>query len=123
MRISDWSSDVCSSDLSFDRSDPDRNLPSKHSPRSRRKLPWYLRPFKWLLWFIALSVLWVLVYAVVPPPVTLPMLLDRHGITKDWESLSNLDRNMVRGAIAAADAKFCNHDGYTPKASQEKKET
>src|SRR3546814_672362 len=119
MRISDWSSDVCSSDLSFDRSDPDRNLPSKHSPRSRRKLPWYLRPFKWLLWFIALSVLWVLVYAVVPPPVTLTMLLDSNGITKDWESLSNIDRNMVRGVIAAEDGKFCSHDGFDREAIEE----
>src|SRR3546814_18169334 len=111
MRISDWSSDVCSSDLSFDRSDPDRNLPSKHSPRSRRKLPWYLRPFKWLLWFIALSVMWVLVYAVVPPPVTLTMLLDSNGIPKDWESLSNLDRNMSGGVIAATACNIIRHTG------------
>jgi monofunctional biosynthetic peptidoglycan transglycosylase len=94
-------------------------LPSKHSPRSRRKLPWYLRPFKWLLWFIALSVLWVLVYAVVPPPVTLTMLLDSNGITKDWESLSNIDRNMVRGVIAAEDGKFCSHDGFDREAIEE----
>jgi monofunctional biosynthetic peptidoglycan transglycosylase len=84
-----------------------------------RKLPWYLRPFKWLLWFIAISVAWVLVYAVVPPPVTLTMLLDSNGITKDWESLSNIDRNMVRAVIAAEDGKFCSHDGFDRDAIEQ----
>ena len=60
---------------------------AKKRPK-RRKLAWYLRPFKWLLWFVAISVLWVLIYAVVPPPVTFTMLADSNGITKDWTSLS-----------------------------------
>jgi monofunctional biosynthetic peptidoglycan transglycosylase len=84
-----------------------------------RKLPWYLRPFKWLLWFVIASVAWVLVYAVVPPPVTLTMLLDGNGITKDWESLDNIDRNMVRAAIAAEDGKFCSHDGFDRDAIEQ----
>ncbi len=84
-----------------------------------RKLPWYLRPFKWLLWFVIASVAWVLVYAVVPPPMTLTMLLDGNGITKDWESLDNIDRNMVRAAIAAEDGKFCSHDGFDRDAIEQ----
>lgn len=84
-----------------------------------RKLPWYLRPFKWLLWFVIASVAWVLVYAAVPPPVTLTMLLDGNGITKDWESLDNIDRNMVRAAIAAEDGKFCSHDGFDRDAIEQ----
>lgn len=94
-------------------------MPSKPLPRSRRKLAWYLRPFKWLLWFVAISALWVLVYAVVPPPVTLTMLLDSNGITKDWESLPNIDRNMVRAVIAAEDGKFCSHDGFDRDAIEQ----
>ena len=82
----------------------------------RRKLAWYLRPFKWLLWFIAISVLWVLVYVVVPPPVTFTMLADSKGITKDWTGLSGIDRNMVRAVIAAEDGKFCSHDGFDREA-------
>ena len=62
--------------------------------------------------FILFSVLWVLLYAVVPPPVTITMLTDGNGITKDWTSLSNIDRTMVRAAIAAEDGKFCSHDGF-----------
>ena len=85
----------------------------------RRKLAWYLRPFKWLLWFIAISVLWVLVYVVVPPPVTFTMLADSKGITKDWTGLSGIDRNMVRAVIAAEDCKFCSHDGFDREAIEE----
>ena len=87
--------------------------------QKRRKLPWYLRPFKWLLWFVVISIAWVLAYAVVPPPVTFTMLADSNGITKDWESLSNIDRNMVRAVIAAEDGKFCSHDGFDRDAIEE----
>jgi monofunctional biosynthetic peptidoglycan transglycosylase len=62
------------------------------------------------------SILWVLLYAVVPPPVTITMLTDGNGITKDWTSLDNIDRNMVRAAIAAEDGKFCSHDGFDRQA-------
>ncbi len=89
------------------------------SRAKKRKLPWYLRPFKWLLWFIIASVLWVLIYAVVPPPVTFTMLADSNGITKDWESLSAIDRNMVRAVIAAEDGKFCSHDGFDRDAIEQ----
>ncbi len=39
-----------------------------------------------------------------------------HGLTKDWESLSNIDRNMVRAVIAAEDSKFCEHSGFDAEA-------
>ena len=91
---------------------------AKKRPK-RRKLAWYLRPFKWLLWFVAISVLWVLIYAVVPPPVTFTMLADSNGITKDWTSLSRIDRNMVRAVIAAEDGKFCSHNGFDTEAIEQ----
>jgi monofunctional biosynthetic peptidoglycan transglycosylase len=93
-------------------------MPTKSRAKTR-KLPWYLRPLKWLLWFIAISVVWVLIYAVVPPPVTITMLTDGNGITKDWTSLSHIDRNMVRAAIAAEDGKFCSHDGFDRAAIEQ----
>ncbi|MGV7121600.1 monofunctional biosynthetic peptidoglycan transglycosylase [Sphingopyxis sp. 550A] len=74
---------------------------------------------KIVLGFILASVLWVLLYAVVPPPVTLTMLLDGNGITKDWTSLSHIDRTMVRAAIAAEDGKFCSHDGFDREAIEQ----
>ncbi|ABF53460.1 monofunctional biosynthetic peptidoglycan transglycosylase [Sphingopyxis alaskensis] len=93
-------------------------MPTAKSTK-RRKSRWLFRPLKWLLWLIAFSVLWVLVYAVVPPPVTFTMLADRHGITKDWTSLSDIDRNMVRAVIAAEDGKFCSHRGFDTEAIEE----
>jgi monofunctional biosynthetic peptidoglycan transglycosylase len=65
------------------------------------------------------SAAWVLVYAVVPPPVTFTMLADSNGITKDWTSLSAIDRNMVRAAIAAEDGKFCTHNGFDTEAIED----
>lgn len=85
----------------------------------KRKLPLYLRPLKWLLYFVIISALWVLIYAVVPPPVTMTMLTDGNGITKDWTGLQGIDRNMVRAVIAAEDGKFCSHDGFDRDAIED----
>lgn len=69
--------------------------------------------------FVLISVLWVLLYAVVPPPATFTMLADSSGMTKDWTSLSDIDRNMVRAVIAAEDGKFCSHDGFDRDAIEQ----
>jgi len=45
------------------------------------------------------------------------MLFDPNGITKDWEPLSNIDRNLVSAVIAAEDGKFCTHDGFDREAT------
>jgi monofunctional biosynthetic peptidoglycan transglycosylase len=34
------------------------------------------------------------------------------GLSKDWMSLDEMDRDMVRAAIAAEDSKFCQHSGF-----------
>jgi monofunctional glycosyltransferase len=72
-----------------------------------------------IIWFIVISVLWVLLYRFVPPPVTATMLMDSNGITKDWTSLSNIDPDMARAAIAAEDAKFCIHSGFDAEAIED----
>lgn len=78
------------------------------------------RVARWLVtgivWFMIISVALVIVYRVVPPPVTATMLMDENGITKDWTPLSRIDRNMVSAAIAAEDGKFCSHDGFDREA-------
>lgn len=71
---------------------------------------------KIVVWFIGLSLVLVLVFKFVPPPVTATMLMDERGMTKDWESLANIDRNLVRAVIAAEDGKFCSHDGFDREA-------
>jgi len=76
-----------------------------------------LRLIVWtLVWFVGLSLALVVLYRFVPVPVTATMLLDGNGITKDWEPLSNIDRNMVRAVIAGEDGKFCEHDGFDREA-------
>ncbi len=69
-------------------------------------------PIKLLVSFIALSLLMVAIYRFVPPPVTLTMLFDPNGITKDWTSLDDIDPDMARAAIAGEDGKFCSHHGF-----------
>ncbi len=67
------------------------------------------------MFFVAGSVIWVLVYRFVPPPVTLTMLSDLAGgrsIAKSWRPLSAIDPDMARAAIAAEDSKFCSHGGF-----------
>lgn len=80
--------------------------------RRPNKGHWIWRPIKWLVALIALSVLWVCLYKFVPPPITITMMMDSHGITKSWTPLERIDRNMVRAVIAAEDSKFCSHQGF-----------
>ena len=75
--------------------------------------------FRWalklVLAFIVLSVLWVGIYRFVPPPITITMLGDvisGHGVTKDWMSISRIDRDMTRAVIAGEDSRFCSHSGF-----------
>lgn len=71
---------------------------------------------KLILWFVGISLVLVLLFKFVPPPVTATMVLNGDGITKDWESLSNIDRNLVSAVIAAEDGKFCSHAGFDREA-------
>ena len=80
--------------------------------------------FGWLIgraivYFLAISVLWVVAYKFVPPPITATMLGDvfaGRGLTKDWMSIDAIDPVMARAVIAAEDAKFCSHSGFDREA-------
>ncbi|MGB5779636.1 MAG: transglycosylase domain-containing protein, partial [Allopontixanthobacter sediminis] len=74
---------------------------------------------KIVLWFIGISLALVLLFKFVPPPVTATMILNGDGITKDWESLGNIDRNLVTAVIAAEDGKFCSHNGFDQEAIEQ----
>lgn len=79
-----------------------------------RRVSWFLA--KLAVGFVGLSVLLVLLFRFVPVPVTVTMLVDPNGITKDWQPLAEIDRNLVRAVIAAEDGKFCQHDGFDREA-------
>src|SRR6478672_8341348 len=74
---------------------------------------------KLIVAFLALSILWVLASRFINPPTTLTMLGDitaGRGLKRDWMPISEIDRDMVRAAIAAEDGKFCSHHGFDYQA-------
>ena len=84
----------------------------RHRSVPRRIIAWIV---KLILAFLIGSVLWVLAYRFVPPPITATMLGDLfagRGVEKDWMSIRDIDRDMVRAAIGAEDGKFCQHSGF-----------
>jgi monofunctional biosynthetic peptidoglycan transglycosylase len=85
----------------------------------RRVVIWLLRLF---FLFVLGSLAWVLLYKFVPPPVTFTQLgdlLSGRSIARDWMSLEQIDRDMVRAAVAAEDSKFCTHQGFDRDAIAE----
>jgi monofunctional biosynthetic peptidoglycan transglycosylase len=68
--------------------------------------------------FVALivgPVLAVVVYRFAPPPITLLMverMFQGHGLDHRWRPLSQMSPSLPRAAIAAEDARFCEHHGF-----------
>jgi len=89
--------------------------------RTRRSLPF--RILKWLAWslliFFVGSTLWVLAYRWIDPPITFTQAADGmwgNGLTRSWQPIERIDRNMVRAAISGEDGKFCEHWGFDSDA-------
>jgi len=77
---------------------------------------------KLVLAFIVISVLWVLAYRFINPPITATMIGDivaGRGAHKEWMPIGQMDRDMVRAAIAAEDSKFCSHHGFDVEAIED----
>lgn len=80
---------------------------------------------KVLLWFVLVSVLWVLVYRFINPPITLLMVQrnwerkaddKKTKIDKQWVKFEDISDNMKRAAVAAEDQLFLKHLGFDIKA-------
>lgn len=85
--------------------------------RPRRSILGHISVFlaKLVFWFLLVSLLWVLAYRFVPPPITFTMIGDAaggHSITKSWMPLSRIDPDMPRAVIAGEDSRFCAHNGF-----------
>jgi monofunctional biosynthetic peptidoglycan transglycosylase len=104
--------------------------PKSNIPRYKRRRTSKRSPFgrivgfivKLVLIFVIGSVLWVLAYRFVNPPITATMLGDLvagRGATRDWMSIEEIDRDMVRAAIGAEDSKFCSHNGFDVEAIED----
>ena len=74
---------------------------------------------KFIIGFVGLTLVWVVAFKWLPVPFTATMLMDENGITKDWESLNNIDRNLVSAVIAAEDSRFCEHYGFDAEAIEQ----
>ena len=77
---------------------------------------------KLIIAFFVISILWVLAYRFVNPPLTLNMigdLIHGRGAHKEWMPIGDTDRDMVRAAIAAEDSKFCSHHGFDFEAIED----
>ncbi len=77
------------------------------------------------LWFLLVSVLWVLAYRFINPPITLLMVLRNierktdgksFKLQKDWVNFEDMSDNMKRAAVSAEDQLFLKHIGFDVKA-------
>jgi monofunctional biosynthetic peptidoglycan transglycosylase len=75
--------------------------------------------------FIGISILWVLLYRFVNPPVTWLMVtrgFERKAadktwkIDKEWKDFDEIGDAMKRAAVAAEDQRFMEHNGFDFKA-------
>lgn len=99
-------------------------VPRYRRSGAKRSAPRRLAVFvlKTFLAFLAATALWVLAYRFLNPPVTATMLSDvfaGRGAEHNWMSIEEIDRDMVRAAIAAEDSKFCGHNGFDMEAIED----
>lgn len=67
-------------------------------------------------------VICVLTTTLIPPPATILMLqrlAAGDGMDYRWRSLNGISPNLVYAAIAAEDARFCEHRGFDMEAIQQ----
>ena len=98
-----------------------KSIPTyKRRRKSRRGLFGWL--WRIILLLFLLSILIVVIYRFIPPPITATMVGDvisSRGLNKDWMGLDEMDRDMVRAAIGAEDSKFCEHNGFDIEAIED----
>lgn len=73
------------------------------------------------MWAIVVSILWVLVLRVVPPPVTWEMAAqakEQSSVDRTWVPLKRISPAMPLAVIAAEDQKFFDHFGFDLEAMQ-----
>lgn len=77
------------------------------------------------VWFLLVSILWVLMYRFINPPITLLMIernIERKSdgksfrTDKKWVNFEDISDNMKRAAVSAEDQLFLKHLGFDVKA-------
>ncbi|MGH6958518.1 MAG: monofunctional biosynthetic peptidoglycan transglycosylase [Caulobacteraceae bacterium] len=96
------------------------------TPRKGKGGRGVLRLFRAIvLWTLAAAIVLpvgaVVVYRFVPPPITILMverMAEGKGLDRHWAPLSEMSPALPRAAIAAEDARFCEHHGFDFQAIQ-----
>jgi len=97
----------------------------KSAARSGKSKGIFRYIWKAMLWFFAITILWVLVYRFVNPPVTWLMVqrgFERKAngkdwkIQKEWKDIDELSSNLKKAAIGGEDANFLTHYGFDVQA-------
>jgi monofunctional biosynthetic peptidoglycan transglycosylase len=97
------------------------------APTSAAARPGLLRRLWRWAWRIALglllfSLVWVLLYRFMPPPITFIQardLIEGKDLQRDWVPLDAMGRHLAYAAIAAEDARFCEHNGFDMDAIEQ----
>lgn len=98
---------------------------AKPKPRFKRFL---IAALKVLIWFVLFSVIWVLAYRFINPPITLLMVqrdFERKAdgkpakIDQKWVKFEDISDNMKRAAVSAEDQLFLQHIGFDIKAIEQ----
>jgi monofunctional glycosyltransferase len=78
---------------------------------------------KIVLYFLIVTVAWVIIYRFVNPPIT-PLMVIRYfekggknkSINKKWKDYEHISKNMALAIIAAEDQNFFEHHGFDIEA-------
>lgn len=102
---------------------------AKRKPSSPKKQPLFKKiaiiTGKVILWFVLVTVLWVLAYRFINPPITW-LMVQRNSerkaegkegkIEKKWVKFEDISDNMKRAVVSAEDQLFLKHMGFDIKA-------
>jgi monofunctional glycosyltransferase len=105
---------------------------ARKSTERNVKKPWWKRMgmvlAKVLLWFFVFSIIWVIAYRFINPPITLLMVQrnwERKAegkpakIKKEWVGFEEISDNMKRAAVSAEDQLFLKHMGFDLNAIEQ----
>jgi monofunctional biosynthetic peptidoglycan transglycosylase len=91
-------------------------------------IKWFLNKLTRLaIWFFGLSILWVLVYKFINPPITFLMVqkgMERKfdgkpwKLDKTWKDFDELAYNLKKAALAGEDSRFMTHHGFDLEAME-----
>lgn len=96
----------------------------RRSDKPRRR-SWLWRLLRWpvriAVYAALLATAWVGVYRFIDPPGGIYMASEAWrlgGIQREWRDLDEISPQMARAAMAAEDARFCDHSGFDFEAIQ-----